>query len=131
MTAPTPSPLLGDIGQIAVRARNLPRAVAFYRDALGLTFLFEAPPALAFFKVGSLQLMLTGVAESPEFDHAASILYFNVGDIDAAYAGLKARGVTFRDEPHQIYQAGGRALWMTFFNDTEDNVFALMNWRTV
>ena len=128
MTAPTPSPLLSEIGQIAIRATDLPRAIAFYRDVLGLTFLFEASPGLAFFKCGSVQLMLSG-AEVPEFDHAASVLYFNVADIDGAFHALQGRGVAFRDQPHQIYQTGGKALWMTFFNDSEGNVFALMSWK--
>jgi methylmalonyl-CoA/ethylmalonyl-CoA epimerase len=130
MTATTPTPLLSDIGQIAVRATDLPRAIAFYRDVLGLTFLFQAPPGLAFFTCGSVQLMLSG-AEEPEFDHAASVLYFNVADIEAAHRTLAGRGVAFRDQPHQIYQAGGKALWMTFFNDSEGNVFALMSWKPV
>jgi predicted enzyme related to lactoylglutathione lyase len=74
--------------------------------------------------------MLSG-AESPEFDHAASVLYFTVADIDAAHRTLADRGVAFRDQPHQIHQTGGKALWMTFFNDSEGNVFALMSWKTV
>ncbi len=126
----SPAPLLTDIGQIAIRATDLPRAIAFYRDALGLTFLFQAPPGLAFFKCGAVQLMLGG-AESPEFDHAASVLYFTVADIDEAHRTLSGRGVTFRDQPHQIYQTGGKALWMTFFNDSEGNVFALMSWKPI
>jgi methylmalonyl-CoA/ethylmalonyl-CoA epimerase len=130
MTATTPAPLLSDIGQIAIRATDLPRAIAFYRDVLGLPFLFQAPPGLAFFTCGSVQLMLSG-AESPEFDHAASVLYFTVADIDAAHRTLADRGVAFRDQPHQIHQTGGKALWMTFFNDSEGNVFALMSWKTV
>ena len=40
---------LGPIGQIAYTVSDVPRAVAFYRDAVGLTLLFEAPPGLAFF----------------------------------------------------------------------------------
>jgi methylmalonyl-CoA/ethylmalonyl-CoA epimerase len=126
MTAP--APLLSDIGQIAIRATELPRAIAFYRDVLGLPFLFQAPPGLAFFKCGSVQLMLSG-AEAAEFDHAASVLYFTVADIDAAHRTLAGRGVVFRDQPHQIHQAGDKALWMTFFNDSEGNVFALMSWK--
>ena len=31
------------IGQIAIVAQNVPRATAFYRDVLGLSFLFAAP----------------------------------------------------------------------------------------
>jgi methylmalonyl-CoA/ethylmalonyl-CoA epimerase len=128
MIASPPTPVLGDIGQISVRATDLDRATAFYRDVLGLPFLFAAPPGLAFFQCGPVRLMLSG-SESPEFDHAASVLYFNVEDIDAAWRTLKDRGVRFRDEPHQIHRAGDRALWMAFFLDSEENTFALMSWR--
>jgi len=34
---------LAQIGQIAVTAQDLGRAVAFYRDTLGMHFLFQAP----------------------------------------------------------------------------------------
>lgn len=124
MTAPA---LLTDIGQIAIITKDLPRATAFYRDVLGLSFLFEAP-GLAFFQCGGIRLMLGG-AESPEFDHPSSILYFNVADILEAHRILAGRGVTFREEPHLIHKAGNQALWMAFFTDSEGNFFALMAWR--
>jgi methylmalonyl-CoA/ethylmalonyl-CoA epimerase len=121
------SALLGDIGQIAIVIKDLSRATAFYRDALGLPFLFEAP-GLSFFQAGGVRLMLSG-AEQPEFDHPSSILYFNVEDILEAHRTLVARGVSFRDAPHAVHKAGDRALWMAFFNDSEENIFALMAWR--
>src|SRR5438552_2573020 len=102
------SPILQSIGQIAVRASDLPRAVRFYRDVLGLGYLFEAP-GLAFFQCGGIHLMLSG-AETAEFDHAASILYFDVAEIQLAYRALLARGVRFRDEPHVVHRAGNKEL---------------------
>jgi methylmalonyl-CoA/ethylmalonyl-CoA epimerase len=60
MTAPAVSTGLVSIGQIAINTRNLPRAVAFYRDVLGIPFMFEAPPSLAFFRCGDVSLMLGG-----------------------------------------------------------------------
>jgi len=124
MTTPA---VLGDIGQIAIITKDLPRAVAFYRDVLGLPFLFDAP-GLAFFQAGGIRLMLGG-ADSPEFDHPSSILYFNVADILEAHRTLADRGVKFREGPHAIHKAGNQALWMAFFNDSEGNFFALMAWR--
>ena len=121
------SPSLGDIGQIAIVIQDLPRATAFYRDALGLPFLFEAP-GLAFFQAGSVRLMLSR-AEDPEFDHPASILYFNVEDILEAHRALAGRGVRFRQPPHPVHNAGDRSLWIADFEDSERNIFALMAWR--
>ena len=49
---------LSRIGQIAMPVKDIDRAVAFYRDRLGLPFLFAAPPRLAFFDCGGTRLML-------------------------------------------------------------------------
>jgi methylmalonyl-CoA/ethylmalonyl-CoA epimerase len=115
---------LSAIQQISVNARDLPRATAFYRDALGVRHLFDAGPHMTFFDAGGIRLMLS-VAEKTEFDHPSSILYFRVDDIRAAHADLKGRGVRFRDEPHMVARLPGREIWMCFFDDSEGNVLAL------
>lgn len=115
---------LSRIGQIAIVVHDLERATAFYRDALGMRFLFEAP-GLAFFQCGDIRLMLSR-PESPEFDHPSSVIYFTVDDIEASFQAMKARGVAFRDEPHLIHKAPDHDLWMTFFHDLDRNTLALM-----
>jgi methylmalonyl-CoA/ethylmalonyl-CoA epimerase len=120
--------MLRRIGQMAINVHDLERAVAFYRDALGLPLLFRAPPDLAFFDVGGVWLMLSP-PDQPEFDHPSSILYFDVDDILAAHDTLKGRGVSFRDAPHRIHAEAGRELWLVAFDDTEGNTFALRSWR--
>lgn len=116
---------LSTIGQIAMVARDVGRATAFYRDTLGMTFLFEFP-GLAFFDCGGVRLMISR-AEKPEFDHPGSVLYFKVPDIDRAYEDLRSRGVPFRDAPHLIAKLPDHELWMAFFDDTEGNTLALMH----
>ena len=116
---------LAQIGQIAVAVHDLPRAVAFYRDTLGLRLLFQAPPGLAFFDCGGVRLMLA-VPESPEFDHPGSVIYLKARDIHATHAALLSRGVHFRDAPHVIHKTAAHTLLMTFFMDTEGNTLALM-----
>ena len=116
---------LAQIGQIGVNVRDLNRAVAFYRDALGLRFLF-ATPALAFFDCAGVRLMLS-LPEGASSDHPSSILYFTVADLRASYDTLAARGVTFVDEPHLIAKMPDHELWMAFFNDTEGNMHGLMS----
>jgi methylmalonyl-CoA/ethylmalonyl-CoA epimerase len=125
MPQPT-SPGLGRIGQIALNAHDLERATAFYRDRLGLPFLFQVP-GMAFFRCGDLTLML-GLPSEPEFDHPASILYFDVADIDAAYRALVERGVSFRGKPHLVHREAEREMRLAFFVDTEGNTLALMSW---
>jgi catechol 2,3-dioxygenase-like lactoylglutathione lyase family enzyme len=113
------------LGQIAINARDIERATVFYRDKLGLRFLFTAGN-LAFFDCGGVRLMLD-VAEKPELDHPSSILYFRVPDINAAHRQLLASNVRFEDEPHLIARMPDHDLWMTFFRDSEDNLLALMS----
>jgi methylmalonyl-CoA/ethylmalonyl-CoA epimerase len=114
------------IGQIAVNAHDVERAAAFYQDVLGLKLLFKAPPGLAFFDCGGVRLMLSPPSK-PELDHPSSILYFNVPDIQSAYAKMKESGARFEDEPHLIAKMPTHDLWMTIFRDSEDNLLALMS----
>ena len=116
---------LARIGQIAVTATDLERAVSFYRDRLGMRFLFEVPK-MAFFDCGGIRLML-GVPEREEFAHPASIIYYDVADLDAAYSTLQDRGVAFENEPHFVADLGESELWMAFLRDSEGNMLALMS----
>jgi catechol 2,3-dioxygenase-like lactoylglutathione lyase family enzyme len=124
MTAPAQAPSLSQIGQIAIPVKDVERAIRFYRDTLGMRFLFQAGP-LAFFDCGGVRLMLT-VPETAEFDHPASVIYYRVADIEAAHTLLKTRGVAFSGEPHLIHKAPDHDLWMAFFKDSEGNTLALM-----
>jgi len=117
---------LGRIGQIAVPVGDLERAVAFYRDTLGMDFLFQAPPGLAFFNCAGVRLMLDVPAKSQSPNHA-SIVYFTVPDIEAAFETLSARGVRFESKPHLIAKLADHELWMAFFWDPDDNLLALMS----
>ena len=121
-----PAVSLSTIGQIAMPVKDLARAIEFYRDRLGIPLLFQAPPGLAFFQCGSIRLLVEAPQEK-EFQHPGSPLYFVVDDIDAAYAGLRARGVTFRGDPHLIAKMPDHELWMAFFDDGEGNTHALMH----
>ena len=117
---------LSRIGQIAVVVHDVPRAVAFYRDTLGMRFLFDAPPKMAFFDCGGIRLMLS-LPEGAEFDHPGSIIYYGVEDIHAAAAALTARGVVFDTAPHIVARLPQADLWMGFFRDPDGNVLAVMS----
>ena len=115
---------LSTIGQISMNARNIQRATAFYKDTLGLPYLFSAG-TMAFFDCAGTRLML-GVASAPEYDHPGSILYFKVDDIRGAYESLSARGAAFKGDPHLVARMPDHELWMAFFQDSEGNTLALM-----
>jgi methylmalonyl-CoA/ethylmalonyl-CoA epimerase len=117
---------LSAIGQIAVNAHDIDRAVAFYRDKLGMKFLFSAPPGLAFFDCAGIRLMLSLPAK-PEFDHPSSILYFKVDDIQEATRILIERGVQFEEQPAFVANMGAYDLWIGAFRDSENNLLAMMS----
>jgi methylmalonyl-CoA/ethylmalonyl-CoA epimerase len=116
--------------QVALHATDLDRAVAFYRDVVGLRLVARFdPPGLAFFDLGGVRLLL-------EHGAPASLLYLRVDDIVATRARFVDAGVTFVDEPHVIFTdaegtfgAAGASEWMTFFHDSEGNLVALVERR--
>jgi predicted enzyme related to lactoylglutathione lyase len=116
---------LSRIHQISMRAHDVDRAVRFYRDTLGLPFLFAAPPRLAFFDCGGVRLMLS--TPEPGFDHPGSVLYFAVEDIRQMHEALTSRGVVFRTAPHKIATLADREVWLADFEDSEGNTLALMS----
>jgi predicted enzyme related to lactoylglutathione lyase len=127
MTTPIPiGPTLSQIGQIFVNVKDLDRAIAFYRDMLGMRFLFTAPPGMAFFECGDIRIML-GRADRPEIDHPASIIYYKVDDIEKVYEVFNARGVEFIVKPHLVAPMPTYDLWLADFKDSEGNILALMS----
>ena len=114
-----------NIGQIAINVQDLERATAFYRDVLGLPLLFTVPN-LAFFDCGGVRLMLSR-AETPEFDHPSSILYFRVPDLNASYQRLVELGAKIFAPPRLIAPMASHDLWMAAFYDSEGNIHQLMS----
>lgn len=121
-TAPS-SVTLEKIGQIAITVDDLSRARDFYKNTLGMKFLFDAGN-LAFFKCGDIRLMLS-TPDKPG-PRGGTILYFQVPDIHATYSALKQRDVSFIDEPHLIAKMPDHDLWMVFLHDTESNTIGIM-----
>ncbi len=111
------------VGQVAIVCKDVARATDFYRDTLGLRFLFAAGPTLAFFECGGMRLMLS-TAEGGA--NGTSVLYYFVTDIDATVRALQAKGARFVGEPHMIARMPDHELWLAEFRDSEDNVLALM-----
>jgi methylmalonyl-CoA/ethylmalonyl-CoA epimerase len=115
---------LSALGQIGVSVTSLERSVPFYRDLIGLKFLFQAPN-VAFFDCGGIRLMLA-LHEHPETPFNGTVLYFRVDEIQRAHAELVERGITMETEPHLIARMPDHDLWMSFFRDPDRNLFGLM-----
>jgi methylmalonyl-CoA/ethylmalonyl-CoA epimerase len=116
---------LAQIGQIAVPVEDIDRATAFYRDILGMSFLFQAPPGLGFFDCAGVRLMLDAPAKA-QSENCSPVIYYKVLDINSAFETLSARGVVFEAKPHLIAKLPDHELWMAFFRDPDKNLLALM-----
>ena len=122
---------LKGIRQVAQRARDLDRAVEFYRDTLGASFIARFdPPGLAFFQFEGVRLLLEASASS-------TTLYFAVDDIEASAEELRRRGVVFEQEPQLVHRddegtfgTAGEEEWMGFFRDPDGNLLAITSRRS-
>lgn len=132
------------IAQIALVVDDLPIATAFYRDMLGLTFLFDAP-GISFFDCNGVRLMLS-LAETkqeppapapgptrapaptpaPASSLPSSIIYFAVPNLKAAHQSLQDAGIEFIAAPHIVHRTEFTKLWMAFLNDPAGNSIGLM-----
>lgn len=125
MNSPTPFGGAAEIGQIAVVVADVAKATAFYRDVLGLKFLFPAGPNLAFLAAGPVRIMLS----TPQGHGEAgknSILYFKVTDIAAAHAAVVARGAVNERAPQLTAKMPDHELWIGFVRDPDGNLVGLM-----
>ena len=116
---------LSQIGQIAVSVRDLERATAFYRDRLGMKYLFTAN-GMAFFDNDGIRLMLArpeGAGTAPK----NSVIYFKVDDIQRGYKTLSERGVKFEQRPELAAKTERFDLWLACFKDSENNDLCLMS----
>ena len=118
-------PKLSSIRQIAVTVSSVEAALKFYRDVLGIPFLFSAGPDLAFLDAGGVRLMLTTPQGAGSIGHN-SILYFTVSDIVAAHAVLVARGATNERAPALTARMPDHELWAGFLKDPDGNLVGLM-----
>ena len=116
------------IGQIHISVRDIERAVAWYRDVLGLEFLFDVPgQSMAFFKCGDVRLYL-GKPEDESF-RSQPILYYRVPQIETAVAAITERGGEFFDRPHMVYSDENHELWLTGLRDPDGIAVILMEER--
>ena len=124
---PQPSDLAdATVGQLLIPVEDLERAIPYYRDTLGLTYLFSAPPKMSFFQCGGVRL-LVGEPEAGQPRQRGSAVYFKVADIHAVFATLKQRGVAFGAEPKLIHTTSSSELWLAEFQDPDGNQLALMS----
>ena len=116
---------LSDIRQIAITVSNVGTALPFYRDVLGLTFLFSPAPTLAFLAAGSVRIMLSTPLGAGTVGHN-SILYFATTDIAATHAAMVERGAKNERTPQLAAKMPDHELWTGFVRDPDGNLIGLM-----
>jgi methylmalonyl-CoA/ethylmalonyl-CoA epimerase len=116
------------ITQVAMTVRDVPAAVAFYRDALGLPQLpIPAPPTMAFLMMGDVRLMLAQPEPGFSPGAAGTVLYLTVDRIADAVSGMESRGVNFVRGAHMIAKLPDREVWLAEFKDPDGHPLALMS----
>lgn len=113
------------IGQIAITVSDVQKALGFYRDILGLSFLFSPTPELAFLKAGDVRIMLSTPQGAGKVG-ANSILYFKTSNIETTHANILARGATNERSPQLAAKMPDHELWLSFIRDPDGNLLGLM-----
>lgn len=119
---------IGGIVQTALAVTDMARAVAFYRDVVGLPVSFEAG-GMTFFDAGGVRLLL-GPPQPGQTPGGDAVLYFDAPEFEAATAALETRGVTFlRPAADVIQRDGAREHCLRFFQDPDGHTLCIMGWR--
>jgi catechol 2,3-dioxygenase-like lactoylglutathione lyase family enzyme len=116
--------VLKSLSAVRVFVSDLNRARRFYRDTLELRETAATPEWAVFDLDGKNIIVETVAADDPEHDLVGRFLAvsFDVEDIDAAYRGLKAKGVVFEGPPEK--QGWGGTL--AFPRDPDGNILTLV-----
>src|SRR4030095_11716671 len=114
------------VTQLLIPIEDFERGVAFYRDVLGLPFLFAAPPQMAFFRCGAVRL-LVGVTPAGQKVQRGSQIYFGVKDIQPVYSSLSTQGGQFKAATHVVSTPATSEVWLAEFLDLDGNQLALMS----
>ena len=114
------------LGQVAIPVSDVARSLAWYRDVLGLAFLFEAPPGLAFLRGGEVRVMLARPEDGRAPTVGGTVLYWRVADLEAAHAHAVAQGARSAHAPHRVAVMPDHELWMAFLHDPDGHLVGLM-----
>jgi catechol 2,3-dioxygenase-like lactoylglutathione lyase family enzyme/GNAT superfamily N-acetyltransferase len=105
---------------------DMDRAVAFYRDVLGLELVRRDGGNWALFDAGGRPFALHGAVEGHPVGTGGATAVFRVPDLDAAMRTLEERGVTF--SPH-VGEVQGYARFSSF-TDPDGNTVQLIEYVT-
>lgn len=109
------------IAAIMLGVRDLPAALEFYKNKLGLNLIMQEP-ALALFQCGSIMIGLSPRHANPAQQIAgATEVSFGVDNLRATHKALAEKGVTFLGEPRQVTPTD----WAVHFRDADGHLLSL------
>lgn len=112
---------LSGISAIMLGVRDLPQALAFYKEKLGLKVIMQEPQ-LALLQCGTVMLGLSrGHAHAAPHVAGATEVVFQVESVRAAHRALTAQGVSFVNEPHQATPTD----WVAHFRDADGHLLSI------
>ena len=121
--AAEPGPLAeARLTQITLPVKDLDRSIAFYRDTLGLKFLFVAGGA-AFLDVGGVRLRLE--KNATVVPSGAVEIYFSDPGMSRVRP-LTDRGVKFLGPPETVQRLPAADVKLAEFTDPDGNAIGLM-----
>lgn len=114
---------------IALKTRYPEESKRFYTEILGFPIVGTLGEGrILFIDIGGTTIELIGTTD-PAPEQPATVgfthLAFQVDDVDATYAELKAKGVNFHAEPR------GEGLRTAFFRDPDGNILELFHSPTL
>lgn len=113
--------------QLALTCTDLDRAIAFYRDKLGLPLLFVTN-GMAFFDLNGTRLMIAADKDRPGISRPTSVVYFDAPDFEAALQRLRASGIPLTGGVEAVQHTDRGDLKLQQFEDPDHNMLAIMGW---
>jgi catechol 2,3-dioxygenase-like lactoylglutathione lyase family enzyme len=112
---------LSQISAIMLGVRDLPQALAFYEEQLGLKVIMRESQ-LALLQCGTVMLGLSRghVHAAPNVTGATEVV-FQVETVRAAHRDLTSKGVSFTSEPHQVTPTD----WVAHFRDVDGHLLSI------
>jgi predicted enzyme related to lactoylglutathione lyase len=110
--------------QIAITTTDLPRAIVFYRDVLGLPLMFQTN-GMAFFDVAGIRLMIAVDPKRPKA-RATSIIYFDTPDFNETVEKLKQLKLPLDGAVETVQRTSQGSLRLQQFRDPDGNTLAVM-----
>jgi predicted enzyme related to lactoylglutathione lyase len=105
---------------VSLQARDFERAVAFYKDVLGLPMTFRHESYWAEFQAPGLAIGIEAAADDAVVGGGTIALCFEVRRIENVVAGLRTRGISFVGPVRETFH-GKEA----YFADSEGNPLLL------